>query len=244
MFSIYHLKTQARTFLATAKDPTKRSHGAVSNLKNIVEEGKQKLATLLKEKAIGVYAHCVSTRLITPTNLRHSTKRDHVLKDTLINVILDAQKDQTDMNERVVKRSSTSKPTASAIHQSAKSNIASSRELLGHYERASQQIAFGKEFPVIGSGWEKDIQTLQRILEKQGAKVKDEVHEVLNEDRYSSKEQVKGDGSDLDTDLWNRFAAGEAKAQDVNNGGTWAVVAKNAQQGVRHAVRNLPEDGE
>ena len=181
---------------------------------------------------------------MTPTNLRRSTKRDHVFKDTLINVILDAQRDQTDIDERVVKWSSTSKPTASAIHQSAKSNIASSRELLEHYERASHHIASVKEFPVIESGWEKHIQTLQRILERQGAKVKDEVHEVLNEDRRSSKEQVKGDGSDLDTDLWNRFAAGQVKAQDVKKGGTWAVVAKNAQQGVRHTVKNLAEDGE
>lgn len=243
-FSIHHLRTQARNFLATAKDPTKRSHAAVANLKNIVEEGRQKLLTSLKEKAISVYARCVFTGLMTPTYLSDSTKRDHVFKDTLLNVMLDAQRDQTHMDEGVVKWSSTSKPTASASHQSAKSNTASSRELLGHYERASQHIASGKEFPVIETGWEKDIQTLQRILERQGAKVKDEVHELLNEDRHPSKEQVKGDGAHLDTDLWNRFAAGGSKAQDVKNGGTWATVAKNAQQGVRHTVKNLPEDGE
>ena len=148
------------------------------------------------------------------------------------------------MEEKVVKRFSTSKPTPSAMYQSAKSNIASSRELLGHYERASQQIDFGKDFPTIESGREKDIQTLQRILKKQGANVEHGVHQLLNEDPHSSKEQAKGDGSDLDADLWNQFAAGEAKALDINKGGTWAVVAKNAQQGVRHAVKDLPEDGE
>ena len=226
------------------KEPTKRSHAAVSNLKNIVEEGKQKLADLLREKALGVYARSVSTGLMTPTNLRHSTKRDHEFKDTLINLILEAQRDQIDMDERVVKRSSTSKLIASAIYQRAKSNIASSRELLGQYERASQQIAFGKEFPMMETGWEKDSQTLQRILKSQGENVKHKVHQLLNEDPHPSKEQVKGDGSDLDTDLWNRFAAGEAKALDTNKGGTWAVVAKNAQQGVRHTVKMLPEDGE
>ena len=230
--------------MATAKDPTKRSPAAVSNLKNIVEEGKQKLADLLREKALGVYARSVSRGLMTLTELTHSTKRDHELKNTLINVILDAQREQTDMEEKVVKWSSTSKPTPSAIYQSAKSNIASSRELLGHYERASQQMDFEKDFPTIESGCEKDIQTLQRILKKQGAKVEHGVHQLLNEDPHSSKEQVKGDESDLDTDLWNRFAAGEAEALDINKGGTWAVVAKNAQQGVRHAVKDLPEDGE
>lgn len=184
-----------------------------------------------------------------PTNLNFSTKRDHGFKETLFKVILDAQGDQTEMDQRGVKRSSTSQPTASAIYQSAKSNLAFSRELLGHYERASQQVALKKGVTMMESGWEKDSQTLQRILNIQGEKTKLEIHRMLNEDSKSSKEQVKDDVSELDTDLWNRFAVGEAKAenievQDGRQGETWALVAKNAQRGVRRTVKTLPEDGE
>lgn len=218
-------------FLAAAKEPAKRSHTAVSDLKNIVEEETKRLAKLLEQKAFGV------------------TKRDSELKDTLIKVIHDAQRDRTEIDEEGVDPSSTSKPTACAIYQSAKSNIASSRGLLGHYERASQQVASGQRVPMMESGWEKDILTLQRILNQQGEKIKSEVHQILNEDSESSKEQFKCNMSDLDTDLWNRFAVGEAKekiveALDGRREDTWAVVAKNAQRGVRRTVKNLPEDGE
>lgn len=240
---------QAREFLAAAKEPAKRSHAAVSDLKNIVEEEKKRLAKLLEQKAFGVYARYVSTGWMTPSNLSSSTKRDSELKDTLIKVIHDAQRDRTDIDEEGVDPSSTSKPTACAIYQSAKSNIASSRGLLGHYERASQQVASGQRVPMMESGWEKDLQTLQRILNQQGEKIKSEVHQILNEDSESSKEQFKCNMSDLDTDLWNRFAVGEAKekiveALDGRREDTWAVVAKNAQRGVRRTVKNLPEDGE
>ena len=50
----------ARMFLAAAKEPAKRSHGVVSNLKNTVEEEKKRLANLLEEKVLGVYALCLS----------------------------------------------------------------------------------------------------------------------------------------------------------------------------------------
>ncbi|CAF9906914.1 MAG: hypothetical protein ALECFALPRED_002752 [Alectoria fallacina] len=217
-------------FLAAAKTPAKRSHAPISKFKNVVEKGKKKLIKILEEKA------------------RSVTRRDYELKDALIKVILGAQRDQTELDERGVKQHSISRPTASAIHQSAKSKIASSRELLGHYERASQQVASGRGVPMMESEWEKDSQTLQGILNKQVQKIKLEVHKFLNEDSKTSKEQVEGDLSELDTDLWNRFAMSEAEEENIEasngkSGETWAKAAKNAQRGVRRAVKHLPKDG-
>ena len=198
-----------------------------------------------------MYARSISTARMNPTNLSSSTQRDHELKEILMKVTLDAQRDQIEFDQRGVKQSSTSKPATSAIYQSAKANLCSSRELLGHYERASQQVASGKSVPTMASGWEKDSHTLQRILNKQGEKIKLEIHRLLNEDPRSSKEKAKAkdDVSELDTEIWNRFAVGEAKAETLEvlegrMGKTWAMVAKNAQRGVRRTVKSLPEDGE
>ena len=99
------------------------------------------------------------------------------------------------------------------------------------------------------SGWEKDSQTLQRILNIQGENIKLEIHRILNEDSKSSKEQVKDDVSELDTDLWNQFAVGEAEAENVEvrdgrKRETWARVARNAQRGVQRTVKTFPEDGD
>ena len=241
-------QTQARKFLVAAKELTKRSHAAASNFNNIVEEGKKKLANLLEEKAVGVYARSLSTRWITSTYFISSTRRNNELRDALTTVLLNNQQDKTEMDEKDVKQPTTSKSTASAMYQSAKSKISSSRELLGRYERASQQIASGEGSLMIESEFGKDSQKLQRILDKKGEKVKLEVHGLLNEDSRYSKEEVKGDASELDTDLWNRFAVGEAKEENVETlsgrkGETWAVVAKSAQRGVRRTVKYLPEDG-
>ena len=95
------------------------------------------------------------------------------------------------------------------------------------------------------SGREKDNETLQRILRRRGEMAKLEIRQMLDEYAKSSKEQVTDDSSELDTDLWNRFAEVEAKegtveALDGRKGETWAVVAKNAQRGVR---RLLPKEG-
>lgn len=184
---------------------------------------------------------------MTATYLGSSTKRDYELKETFIKVILDAHRGQTETNETEVSRSSTTKPTAFAIYRKTKSDIASARELLRHYERASQQIASSKGIPMMESGWAKGSHTLQRILNKQGENVKLEVHQILNEAPRSTKEQVEGNMSKLDTEIWDRFAVSEAKeenvkASDRNQGKTWAVVAKNAKRGVRRAVKDLPED--
>lgn len=234
--------------MAAAKEPAKRSHAAVSNLKDIVENRGKRLGNLLEEKALGVYAHCVSTGRMAPAYLSPSKTRDYELKDTLINVILKAQEDQKEMDDWGLKQTSKSKPTAFAVYQSAKSNIVSSRELLGHYERASQQVAAGEGVPMMGSAWEKDSRTLQHILDKQREKIKLEVHTLLNEDPKSSEEKVEGDRSESDTDLWNRFVVGEAgeenvEALDGRKRETWGVVAKNAQRGVRRTTKYLPEDG-
>lgn len=239
---------QARNFLVAAKEPEKRSHAAVSNLKNMVEEGKKKLANLLEEKALGVYARCLSTGWMTPTYSSSSTRKNYELRDALIKVILDAPQDQTETVEKGVKQPSTLKPTASAIYQSAKSKIVCSRALLGRYERASQQFASGEGIPTIESEWGKAGQKPQRILDKQGENVKHQVHGLLNGDSEYSKEQIKGDLWELDTDLWNRFAVSEAKeenleALDGRKEETWSLVTKNAQRGVRRTVKYLPEDG-
>ena len=183
----------------------------------------------------------------SPADLNRSTKREHELKDTLIKIILYAQQEQTELHERRFQHFSAAKSTASAIHSMAKSNIAASRELLGHYEQASQQVAFSKRVLMMEPGWEKDRQTLQHILNKQREKTKLEVHQLLHKDSKILEEQVKGDMSTLDTDLWDHFAVGEAKkdfveALDRRKGHTWAVVAKNARRGVRNAVKDLPEE--
>ena len=182
-----------------------------------------------------------------PADLSRSTKREYELKDTLIKTILYAQQEQTELHEKRFQHFSAAKPTASAVHTRAKSNIAASRELLGHYEQASQQVAFSKRVLTMEPGWEKDKQTLQRILNKQREKTKLELHQLLHEDSKPLEEQVKGDMSTRDTDLWDHFAVGEAKkefieALDRRKGHAWAVIAKNAQRGVRRAVKDLPEE--
>ena len=185
---------------------------------------------------------------MTPTKMSSSTKRDGKINDAVIKVILDAQRNQTETDEGGFEQLSISMPKASAIYQSTKANIASSRELLRRYERVSQQVAFGKGVPMMESEWEKDNQTLQRILYKQGEKVNLKVHQFLNEETKSSKEQVKGDMSELDTHLWTRFAVGESQEENVEapdgrKGETWAVVVKNVHRGVRRTVKTLPEGG-
>ena len=94
-------------------------------------------------------------------------------------------------------------------------------------------------------GWEKDKQTLHRILNKQREKIKLELHQLLHQDSKPLEEQAKGDMSTRDIELWDHFAVGEAKkdeALDGRKGHAWAVVAKSAQRGVRRAVKHLPEE--
>ena len=240
---------QARKFLAPAKEPAIRSYPVLSNLKVTVDEGKQKLASSLEGKVLGVYARCVYTSWIIPTDLSSSTKREYELKDPLIKFMLYAQRDQTEVDDDGVKQSSISKPTASAIYRKAQLNLASSRELLGHYERASQQVAFSKGVSMMESGWEKDNQTLQRILDRQKERTKLEVHQHLNKHLKSSTAQIEGDASKSDADIWDHFAVSDdrnesVKALDTRKRETWAVVAKNAQRGVRRVVKDLPEGHE
>lgn len=218
--------------MAATKEPAKGSHAAVSNIKCIIEQGSNKLAHLLEEKALGV------------------TKRDREFKDTFTRIMLDAQRDQTEMEERGVKQSFASKPTITAICESVKSNIACSQRLLENYERASLQVAFGKRVSAMEEfGWQKDSQTLQRIISKQREKIMLEVSQLLSEGPKASNEQFNADVSDMDNDLWHRFAVGESKAEDVEaldgrKGETWAMIAKNAERGVRRIVQTLPEIGE
>ena len=176
-----------------------------------------------------------------------STKREYELKDTLIKTILHVQQEQTELHEKRFQHFSAAKPTASAVHSTAKFNIAASRELLGHYEKASQQVAYSKRVLMMEPGWEKDKQTLQRILNKQREKTMLELRQLLHQDSKPLEEQATGDMSTRDTELWDHFAVGEAKkefveALDGRKGHAWAVVAKNAQRGVRRAVKHLPEE--
>ena len=192
-----------------------------------------------------MFVGCPQTR--HPAYLSRSTKREHELKDTLIKIILYAQQEQTELHEKRSQHFSAAKLTASAVHSRAKSNIAASRELLGYYEQASQQVAFSKRVLMMEPGWEKDKQTLQRIFNKQREKTKLELHRLLYEDSEPLEEQGKGDMSTLDNDLWDHFAVGEVKkefveALDSRKGHAWAVVAKNAQRGVRRALKDLPEE--
>ena len=235
--------------MTEAKQSGKRSRAIVSKLEKTVEEEKQKLANLLEGKVLSVYPRCLSTNKITPADMSCSTKREYELKDTLIKTILYAKGEQPELHEKGVKRCSVSKLTASAIRCRAKSNIASSRELLGRYEQASQQVAFPKGVLLMESECEKDNQTLKRILDKQREKTKLEVYQLLSEDSRSLKEQVEGDTSTLDNILWDQFAVGGAKKGPVKalgrrKGETWAAVAKNAQRGVRRAVKDLADDNE
>ena len=58
--SIKSTQFQARRFLAAAKESAKRSNVAVSNIKIAVEVAKERLASLIEEKALGVYARRLS----------------------------------------------------------------------------------------------------------------------------------------------------------------------------------------
>ena len=233
--------------MAAAKEPANRSSETVSNLKDTVEEEKQKLAKLLEGKVLGVYGRIVSTSWMTPTDPSSSTKRENALKDTLIRIIRDAQQDQTEIDERGLQHFSISKPTAFVVHSRAKSNIESSRGLLGHYEQASQQVISSKRVQIIESERVMDKQTLQRILNRQKEKIGLEVHQLLNKDPESLKGHITGAMSKLDANVWDHFTVCEAKEEQVEaldrgKGGTWAAVAKNAQRGVRRAVKDLPQD--
>lgn len=185
---------------------------------------------------------------MTPTDFNYSTEREFELKDTLIKFILYAERDQPEVDSSGVRQSSIAKLTTPAIYRRAKSNLASSRELLEHYERASQQVAFSKGVSLMEPGWENDNETLQHILDKQKEITKLELQQLLTKDSKSSKEQDEGDVSKSDTDLWDRFGVGETKMASVEalriKRETWAVVAKNAQRGVRRALKDLPEDSE
>lgn len=174
-----------------------------------------------------------------------SSKRDSELKESIIKVVFEAQRGQTEIDERGAEQVSTSRATASTVYQNTKLTIASSRDLLKDYQRASQQVEIGKGVPMTESGRETDNETLQRILRRRGEMAKFEIRQMLDEDPKSSKEQVTDDSSELDRDLWNQFAVVEAKegnveALDGRKGETWAIVAKNAQRGVRHL---LPKEG-
>ena len=232
--------------MTAAKEPANRSHAVVLEFRNDIEDRKQKLLKLLDGKVLSLYAHVVSTRWITPSNFISSTKQEYELKDTLINVILYTQRERTEVEEKEIKQLSISKPTASAIYCRVKADIASSRALLEHYERASQQVALSKKVPMMGSGLQRHTQTLRRILDNQREKTKLQIHQLLNKNPKPSKEQVEEDVSTLDTDLWDQFAVDEAQrklveALDGSKGETWAVIARNAQRGVQRAVKDLPE---
>ena len=227
--------------MAATKAPAKRSRAAVANFEGMVEEAKHKLAKSLVEKASAVYACCVFTGWMTSTESSASPERDSELRKSIITVIFEAQRGQAKIDESGAEQVSTLKPTASTIYQSTKLTIASSRGLLIHYQRASQQVEIGKGVPMTESGREKDNETLQRILCRQGEMAKLEIRQMLDEYPQSSKEQVTDDSSGLDTDLWNRFAVVEAKeataeALDGRKGETWAVLAKNAHKGVRRLM--------
>lgn len=218
----------------------------VSNLKLTVEESKQKLASSLGRKVLSVYAQCVPTSWMTPTDFSPSTEQEFELKDALIKFILYSERDQPEVDNSGVKQSSIAKLTAPAIYRRAKANLASSRELLVHYGRASEQVAFSQGISMMESGWEKDNETLQHILGKQKVKAKLELQQFLSEDSKSSKEQVEEGVSKLDTDLWDHFGVGKTKMESVEalsrKRETWAAVAKNVHRGVRRALKDIPED--
>ena len=235
---------RARRYLAAAKEPARKSHAVISKLEKTIEEEEKRLAKLFKEKVLRVYDGYVSMVWIIPTDLCNSKRRDFGLKDTLIKIILDTQQEQMGMRKEMVKHLSKPESTKFAIYHEAKSNIASSRDLLMYYERASQQVAFSKWFLMMEFGWEKGSQTLQHVLDKQGEKIKAEIHQLLDEDPKHSEGRIEGDMSKTATDLWDRFAVGETKEEqnevpDGRKGVTWGVAAKNAQRGVRRAVKHL-----
>ena len=99
---------------------------------------------------------------------------------------------------------------------------------------------------MVEPGWENGSQTLRSILNKQGEKIKLEVQHFLTETPNLSEEDVKVNISKGETDLWDRFALGEARGQlteslEERQAQTWAEVAKNAQRGVRRTLKDLPE---
>ena len=119
--------------------------------------------------------------------------------------------------------------------------------MLGHYEQASQQVFSSKRVQIIESERGKDKQTLQHILNKQKEKIGLEVHQLLNKDPESLKGHIASAMSKPDANVWDHFAVCEAEGEQVEaldrrKVGTWAVVAKNAQRGVRRAVKDLPQD--
>ena len=102
---------------------------------------------------------------------------------------------------------------------------------------------------MIEPGRDAICQTLQGILDKNGEKIKLELHQILTGGPKSAKDHVESGMSGSDRDMWDRFAVREVKEEHVKppggrEGETWAVVAKNIRRGIRRAVKDLPEDDE
>lgn len=152
------------------------------------------------------------------------------------------------MPTSLLKHITGTKPTTSTVYNAARSGIALSRELLGHYDRGCQQIASSECVLRMESGSEGDLQVLQRIINQQGERIRLEVEELLNGSRKLAKEYPGGDASTGDDNLWSRFAAIQATKEEgkVERNGIegWAMTATQMQRGVQRMVRYLPEDSE
>ena len=98
---------------------------------------------------------------------------------------------------------------------------------------------------------------MQKVLKKEGEKVKLEMHQMLHGD---DGEDVNGDGrpgdevSKKDDPFWMRFAEQKAKEDEHaagnegkyggKDGGSWASLAENTRKAVRRLVRFIPEESD
>lgn len=115
------------------------------------------------------------------------------------------------------------------------------------YVRICEQTVLREGATKNRAGREDGCEALQRILQKQGDKVKLELYHFLHGESETSTALTPDETLAVNSDLWSRYAV-TSKQEEGNDSAVkrqgWAVVAKHAQRGVHRMVQGLPYDSE
>ncbi len=174
-----------------------------------------------------------------------STMRHAQLQASFNNIIASSRQGISETAAERPKEPANEKLAGHAIYQNGVSAISLSRELMTQYDRICEQTAFKEGATKNGPRREDECEALQRVLQKQGHKVKLELHHFLHGESKASTALPPDETLAVDNDLWSRYAV--ASKQEEDKAGAfdrqdWAVVAKHAQRGVHRMVKVLPDE--
>jgi len=173
--------------------------------------------------------------------------RDAQLQTAFVNIIADSRRGVPEKDVERPKEPANEKHAGHAIYQNGISAICLSRELITQYGRICEQMTLGEGALKKAAGREDECEALQRVLRKQGEKVKLELYQFLYGGSMESTEIPPDEASAVDNDLWSRYAV-TLKREEGNAGMAreqgWMVVAKHAQRAVHRMVKDLPEESE